>query len=576
MAPSRESRAAPMTRATDAGVRPCMAWGWLWLSLLGPFPGFAAEPNRPSATPLPEPAFEAPAPAAPRLLPPIPPRRDAREGAVAADVPALVVRRWIFEGHTVYSDAELAAVLEPWTGRAIEPADLQAARDALTLHYVQGGYFTSGARIPDQDVADGSVRVQLFEGSLVDIELAGNERLRDVYLRSRLERAAGRPLHVPSLEERIRLLQGDERIARIDASLRPGDRPGEARLEVSVDESDPLHASLHANNFMAPSLGDVRGLLELRHANFAGLGDELTVFVGGYQAGPELEARYRLPLTRYDTSLGLSARWTDAEIVRGLGQELDVEGEFWSFEIDLRQPLYRTPSVELALGLTSALRQADTQILGEEFNEVGSRTRVLVFRLYQELLWRGRNQVVSTRSTVNFGAHGLGSTRARETDLPDSEFVSWLGQLQWLQRFEPWNIETLVRGEVQLTDDPLLSPEQYAAGGHATVRGYRENQIVRDQGFSASFELRLPIWQDAVDGRTIVQLSPFFDVGGGWERNASRGTPRTLYSTGLSLRVAPTTWLRGELIWGRRLEKVERPDGLQGNGIQFQVVLDLY
>jgi hemolysin activation/secretion protein len=327
---------------------------------------------------------------------------------------------------------------------------------------------------------------------------------------------------------------------------------------------------------MSPSLGDVRGRFEVRYTNLTGLGDELWAMVGGYESGPELEGRYEVPVTRYDTSVAFGARWTDSDLVDDIGKELDIEGKFWNFELDLRQPVYRTPEVDLVLGLTAALRQSDTEILGNQFNEVGSRTRVFVFRLYQELLWRGHNQVIAARSTLNFGVDALGATHADRSDKPDSQFVCWLGQLEWLRRFDPWQIEVLLRGDLQLSDDPLLGLEQYAAGGHANVRGYRENQLVRDQGFSGSAELRFPLWRDPVDGRTLVLLAPFFDVGGGWNRNRSTPSPTTLYSAGVALRVEPWRFLRGELTWARRLAHVERPDGLQGNGIQFQVVMDLF
>jgi hemolysin activation/secretion protein len=543
--------------------------------VLVPAIGLAAEPSRPSERPLPDLEFEAPA-ESPSLLPPIPPLEDPRLAPTADPALELFVARWLFEGNTAYSDVELRAVVEPWTGRAIGPAELQSARDALTLHYVDAGYFTSGALIPDQDVSEGSIRVEIVEGSLEDIEIEGNERFRDFYLRERLELGGSTPLHVPTLERRIRLLQQDDRIGRIDASLRPGERIGEARLEVSVQEDDALHGSLETSNYIAPSLGDIRGRFEAGHSNVLGVGDELWMLVGGYEAGPEFEAGYRVPVTRYDATIGISGRWSESELVDRLGEELDVEGEFWNFEIDLRQPVYRTPELDLAVGLTTALRQSNTRILGEEINEVGPRTRVLVLRFYQELFWRGGNQVLAARSTTNFGLEGLGSTHSKRSDIPDSRFVSWLGQVQWLRRFDPWNVELLIRGDIQLSNDPLLGLEQYSAGGHYTVRGYRENQLVRDQGYSSAAELRLPIWRDRVDGRTLVQLAPFFDVGGGWNRNRPTLSPTTLYSTGLALRVAPWPFLRADVTWARRLADVERPDGLQGNGFQFQVVVDLF
>jgi hemolysin activation/secretion protein len=51
--------------------------------------------------------------------------------------------------------------------------DLEALRLALTHLYVEHGYITSGAIIPDQTVTDGVITLDLIEGRLHDIEVAG-------------------------------------------------------------------------------------------------------------------------------------------------------------------------------------------------------------------------------------------------------------------------------------------------------------------------------------------------------------------------------------------------------------------
>lgn len=40
------------------------------------------------------------------------------------------------------------------------------------------------------------------------------------------------------------------------------------------------------------------------------------------------------------------------------------------------------------------------------------------------------------------------------------------------------------------------------------MRGYLENQLVRDNGFASSLELPIPLWSDEVCG-IDVQLAPF-------------------------------------------------------------------
>jgi hemolysin activation/secretion protein len=130
------------------------------------------------------PEFQKP-PEAPKLiLPPIPPLHPAEQGRLGA-APLLFVRAYRFEGNTAFTDQELEQVAAPWTGREISSADLQALRDALTLHYVTAGYVTSGALIPDQSPQDGVVEIRIVEGTLAAIEVEDPGWLRAGYVRSR-------------------------------------------------------------------------------------------------------------------------------------------------------------------------------------------------------------------------------------------------------------------------------------------------------------------------------------------------------------------------------------------------------
>ena len=49
---------------------------------------------------------------------------------------------------------------------------------------VERGYITSGALLPDQDVADGVVVFRLVEGAVTQINVTGTSQLNDDYLPS--------------------------------------------------------------------------------------------------------------------------------------------------------------------------------------------------------------------------------------------------------------------------------------------------------------------------------------------------------------------------------------------------------
>lgn len=103
-------------------------------------------------------------------------------------------------GSTVFSDAELAEATAPYRNRELTTEDLEKVRLALTLLYVNRGYLTSGAVIPDQDVSFGTIVIQIVEGTLARIDVEGNQWFRSTYVRDRVARG----LSTPSVSIRFR------------------------------------------------------------------------------------------------------------------------------------------------------------------------------------------------------------------------------------------------------------------------------------------------------------------------------------------------------------------------------------
>ena len=139
------------------------------------------------------------------------------------------------------------------------------------------------------------------------------------------------------------------------------------------------------------------------------------------------------------------------------------------------------------------------------------------------------------RSQVSFGVNALGASI--NSGSPDSQFLTWRGQAQYVRALAPNSI-FLFKLETQLADRPLLALEQIGLGGQDTVRGYRQDLLLADNGVIASAEVRLPIFT-APESKQIVQVVPFLDFGWGWNKpnNPSPNpTPNTIASGGLGLR----------------------------------------
>ena len=94
-------------------------------------------------------------------------------------------------------------------------------------------------------------------------------------------------------------------------------------------------------------------------------------------------------------------------------------------------------------------------------------------------------------------------------------------QASWVESVSENDTLLVVKLFHQHTDDRVVSMEQFSLGGVNTIRGYRENQLIRDNAFIISPELRFPVYKDRY-GKALVYLIPFVDYGIGWNSNGPR------------------------------------------------------
>ncbi|MDM8549807.1 ShlB/FhaC/HecB family hemolysin secretion/activation protein [Desulfobacterales bacterium HSG2] len=516
------------------------------------------------------------------VLPPI-----EEDEARLSSVGRVFVRKFRLEGNTVFSEEDLAPILGPYENREITAEEMQEAKKSVTLFYIDRGYVNSGAVIPDQQMKDGIITFRIIEGKLSKTEVSGNTWLRTGYISKRLELTTGPeagPLNIITLQDRLKLIRQDPRVENINATLGPGLEPGEAMLDVKVDESRPYHMSLTFNNHNSPGIGSYRGEVGLRHINLTGWGDALGVSYGLTEGLNEYSANYTIPITRWDTTLAFDFDRSESDVVTDPFDKLDIASKTKTYSVALRHPFYKTLSREFAMELKFEKRESETYLLNEPFSFAegteDGESEISVLRFSQEWVDRTLTQVLALRSSFGFGLDMMGAT-VNDSGV-DGEFITWLGQFQWLKRISPLNSQILLRTDLRLSNDPLLPMEKFSIGGATTVRGYRENQLTTDNGVISAFEWRIPVAQLRVTKGTndgfLHLVLPFFDFGQGW--NTDRPDPSTdsIYSTGVGLRWTVTPKILAEVYWGYALRDVEDPGeyNIQDDGIHFQITAELF
>ena len=222
-------------------------------------------------------------------------------------------------------------------------------------------------------------------------------------------------------------------------------------------------------------------------------------------------------------------------------------------------------------------------MLGDPFSfSPGAQNRkstVTAVRVAFEWTESTAQQIMALRNRFSIGIDALGATIRGNSDIPDGQFFSWLGQFQWARRLTSWDLQAIFRLDMQLTTDPLLPLEQIAVGGRFSVRGYRENQLVRDNGLIVAFESHLPLVRHKPWAQ-VLQLVPFVDFGKAWNHTGATPDPPMLVSVGLGLHWTVTLMSpfrlqpQLEVYWGYRLIDVETTgDNLQALGVHIRFVI---
>ncbi|MBH0200503.1 MAG: ShlB/FhaC/HecB family hemolysin secretion/activation protein [Nitrospira sp.] len=503
-------------------------------------------------------------------------------------------REFRFEGQTVVTAQELQALAAPYTGRDITTEDLESLRTAVTLLYVQRGYVTSGAVIPDQAVTEGIVRIQIIEGALAEIHVEGARWLWPGYYQRRIALGAGPPVNIYTLQERLQLLQQDPRIQRINAELRRGIAPGRNELNVRVSEPLPFKAWVEFNNHQSPAVRAERWLATLAHESLTGNGDRFQFTYGqsipmNNTTGvlPLINVSYVLPITAYDTSVAVAYRRSDFNVVSEPFRALGIEGHTEIFSVTLQQPVYRTLNQVVNLGIQGEYLYNKNLLLGQPFDFFAGYqngvANVAALRFLQDWTYRSQDSMVGVRSRFSVGLDVLDAT-ANSGPVADTRYFSWVGQLQGLHRFDQYaGTQLLGRLDVQLANDRLFPLEQMPIGGRYSVRGYREISLLRDNAFLFSIEPRLPLSRWVFGAREdLIQVAPFFDYARAWSAKGPTEEPKSLMSVGVGLRTAflPKNHGYFEIYWGYRLRGSDANDppyitkgNLQDHGVHLQLVL---
>ena len=462
-------------------------------------------------------------------------------------------------------EAEIASLLLAVTGKSVEIAKLLATKDSINQLYVVNGFVNTSVVIPDQQIRNGELKLDFISGKVADLQISS--RLRQQYIKNRLQ--ISHPFNLGDLQDSLKLLEQNPLVSRIDARVTPSASPEKAVLTLDVDTVPRFSLGLNVANDRAPSIGSENAMLTLGANNLSGWGETYQLSSSVTQGLAAQTASISLPLTSGGTSLQIQYALSDASVIEEPFNDIDVESKTESLSFMLHMPIRKTLSGELSLQLTLEVRKNQTTLLGQSFSfsegAIDGESKVAPIRVALSYMKQNVNDSLAARLSMSQGTSKFDATVS--DDLADGKFTSYLGQVQYskllAERFH-------VTGKVlaQYASDPLLSIERYSLGGIRTIRGYRENQVVRDNVFLASLEghyrIDLPVW---------IELVGFVDWGRGENHHDSAARGKTeLASVGIGVVVKHWQSLSVELYLAHGFDDFEASKyDLQDDGVHIRL-----
>lgn len=444
----------------------------------------------------------------------------------------IFVKRIRVTGQDVLPESAMAALTAKYEGKELSFGDLQHAAATITDYFHVQGYMTAIAYLPEQEVIDGEVTIQVLPGRYGAISYDNHSALTT-------ERAAGLAHAIRSEGyilrgemDRVLLILNDVPGIRVHAYLSPGEKTGTADSRFFMETTERSGGAAYVDNYGSRFTGRWRIGGTYHWNNLTHVGDQLQI---GYMQtfGARLhnyDVRYELPVGNEGTFGGIEYGWMDYR----LGKEYtpyDATGSVQNWRLYTRTPGKRTLNNNIYWRL-SVNHSALTDRIGAVGYEAKKHAAFIGLGFDGD--YRTGKAASSYKVTHTLGWLTGDNDYARSAmHAADTAglFQKTRAEMYHIQRLAPRVLLHLsLTGQYAWTN--LDSSERLYIGGYNAVRAFPQGEAGGDLGLLGMAELRCqfsdPRWQ----------IAAFYDAG--WVRfrrqNAAGGeNSRTLSGAGLGL-----------------------------------------
>jgi hemolysin activation/secretion protein len=475
--------------------------------------------------------------------------RVSRSETAADPTPLFVLRHVSITGAHAIAPGDLAAAWQPFVGKKVSQADLATIATGIGDVYRAAGFHLSRAIVPPQDIAGGSVRIRIIEGSITEIALKGEGAERFGIRALMAPVVAEQPSRLTTLERQLMLVNARSGVRIIDSQLEEiGTTSGRFRLVITA-QTWHVYAVAGLDNLGSAAAGPWQSYATVAYNSMIAPGDTLALNLATTPGDPR---QLRFARMSYDTPVGVDGLRVGAS---GLYSEV-WPGDWRRLIADNT----KTEAFEVRASIAPLMSQKQTLTLtmAAGFSNVSDRDFFGPF--YRDAI-RTISLNGDYRLQDGFGGTNLLTVNWRQgldilgaSDKSDPWVSVWGASPKfsalnfWFTRYQTlndaWSLKLATAG--QTASGPMYLSQQFYLGGLAFGRGYGAAQISGDNGVAGSLELRFDhklnykYW-------TGFQLYSFVDSGLVWWDGVRPSDGTALTSAGGGVRLFLGGDLRADL-----------------------------
>ncbi len=486
------------------------------------------------------------------------------------------------KGNHLLQDTEIERTVYPFLGPSKTIESVENARNALEKVYRDKGYQTVSVDVPEQDVYNGVIYLQVVEGKISRLRVTDSRYFSLGKIKAGVpEVAEGKVPNLPVMQKQLEELGEKSADRSITPVLRAGDTPGTLEVDLKVKDELPLHGRIELNGRNVANTSRLRLVSSVHYDNLWQMLHSASLM---YQVAPENSdevevwaGTYAMPLPVGDAKLALYAVSSSSNSSVANAGVLSVIGIGQIYGVRLIKPLpgFEHFSHSFTLGADYKDFQEDLNLIGAD--SLKTPIDYLPFLVQYNSNFFGKDWRANLGVGINFAIRGLSSDSNQLKRNPDgSIFLNEEGATVSVGEFEnkrnearpnyayltvdaglnydlPHDMEFVSRFSAQLSDSPLISNEQFSLGGMDSVRGYFETQALADDGVTGSIELRSPhLAPLSMDYVNKLQAIAFADGGYGRVQKplASQAKSYSLASMGVGLRFQVWKYFEGVIDMG--------------------------